>query len=198
VAAVLAAVPSGVQSAAPSPAQTKTQPTADAQAGWLDRPMSPWQQGVVSVPTPGPEPYAALVRRCGSSAVATSVAADAIAKAGWVPFLHLDRQITGGDVEVIGGMSAASPGCEAAVFNLFVFAGGRFAGTIAPVTMAPSRDGVAGAVRITGADALTAEFARYTPADAECCPSSRVRVTYRIDQRATRPTLVAIGAQQIR
>jgi hypothetical protein len=177
---------------------TVAETTAQAVAEWLDRPMARWNQPILPTPPPGTDAHDALVRRCGSAAARASTAAAAVDKAGWVPFLHLDRQIARDEVEVIGGMSAASPGCEPSVFNLFVFAGGSFAGTISPAAMAPSRDGVVGAVRITGADALTAEFARYTPKDAECCPSSRVRVTYRIDRNGTRPTLMATDARQIR
>jgi hypothetical protein len=64
--------------------------------------------------------------------------------------------------------------------------------------MAPSRDGAAGAVRITGADTLTVEFARFMPGDAECCPSSRMRVSYKIEKTGTGPTLVPTEARQVR
>ena len=141
----------------------------------------------------------ALVRRCGAagSKVSTAAAA-ALAKTGWVPFLHVDRQIARDEVEVVGGMSAAGPGCEPTTLHLFVFAGVNFAGTLSPSAMTPGRDGAAGAVRIVSPDGMTAEFARYTPADAECCPSSRVRVTYRIERSAGRPLLVATEARPIR
>jgi hypothetical protein len=174
--------------------------SAQAGTGWLDRPMTAWNQSAAGVPVAqkGAEAQAALDRRCGSSTLATSTTADSIRKAGWVPFLHQDRSIARDDVEVIGGMSAASPGCEPTVFNLFVFVGGRFAGTVSPMVMTQNRDGAAGAVRITSADALTTEFARYTATDSECCPSSRVRVTYRIDRAGARPVLVAVGAVKVR
>jgi hypothetical protein len=64
--------------------------------------------------------------------------------------------------------------------------------------MTAARDGVAGAVRITAADAVAAEFARYNPQDAECCPTSRVRVLYRIDRMGDRAAIVATEARQIR
>ena len=64
--------------------------------------------------------------------------------------------------------------------------------------MTPSRDGAAGAVRITGADTMTVEFARYMPGDAECCPSSRERVSYRIEKTGAGPTLVATDTRQVR
>jgi hypothetical protein len=173
---------------------------AQAAGGWLDRPMTAWNQPAASVPVAqkGTEAQAALDRRCGSSTLATSTTADFIRKAGWVPFLHQDRSIARDDVEVIGGMSAASPGCEPTVFNLFVFVVGRFAGTVSPMVMTQNRDGAAGAVRITGPDALTTEFARYTATDSECCPSSRVRVTYRIDRTGSRTTLLPTEARQVR
>ena len=67
------------------------------------------------------------------------------------------------------------------MFNLLVFVGGTFAGTISPIVMGQGRDGVVGAVRVTAADALTAEFARYDERH-RVLPSSRVRVTYRIER----------------
>ena len=67
-------------------------------------------------------------------------------------YRHLDQLLEKGDVEVIGGMTGATPGCEPTLFNLFVFVGGRFAGTVSPTRMMPSRDGAAGAVRIISDD----------------------------------------------
>ena len=174
---------------------------AQTGSGWLDRPMAGWNEADKGVPSaqPGSELQAALDRRCGSSALAKSATADAVRKAGWVPFLHFDQVISRGDIEVVGGMTAATtPGCEATVFNLFVFVGGRYAGTVSPVTMTRNRDGDVGPVRISGADSLMADFARYTPTDTECCPSSRVRVSYRIEKGSGRPVLVAVDARKTR
>ena len=172
---------------------------AQSPAGWLDRPLAPWNKPGAGLPAPssGVESSAALARRCASNAMKGS-AADALRKAGWIPFLHQDRSITLDDIDIVGGMSAASAGCEASVFNLFVFVAGSYAGTISPAAMTTARDGVVGAVRLAGADALTAEFARYTPEDSDCCPSSRVRLTYRIERSGGRPLLVATETRQIR
>jgi hypothetical protein len=176
-------------------------PNASAQSdtSWLDRPLVAWSEAPGPVPPAraGTESQGALERRCGSSSLSASPAADAVRKAGWAPFLHFDRAIARTDLEVIGGMTAAAtPGCEPTMFNLFVFVGGKFAGTISPMVMGQGRDGVVGAVRVTGTDALTAEFARYTTKDTECCPSSRVRVTYRIER--AQPTLVPIDLRTLR
>lgn len=142
--------------------------------------------------------YAALEKRCGTPAAVSPASITAMRRARWVPFLHLDQAIARNGIEVIGGMTAASPGCVAESFNLFVFVDGSFAGTVSRAAMTPARDGVAGAVRITGADTLTVEFARYRPGDSECCPSSRERVSYRIEKTGAGPTLVPTETRQLR
>ena len=174
--------------------------SAQLAAGWLDRPMAGWNQPASPVPTSRIEANSqgSLERRCSAPPTASASAVDAVRKARWVPYLHLDRAIVGNDIEVIGGMTGATQECQPLYYNLFVFVGGRFAGTVSPAMMAPSRDGAAGAVRITGPDALTVEFARFMSGDAECCPSSRLRVTYRIDKSGAGPTLVPTEVAQIR
>jgi hypothetical protein len=107
--------------------------------------------------------HAALEKRCGIPKMPRlGRLPRCVAHAGY-PFLHLDQAIARHGIEVVGGMTAATPGCEPETFNLFVFVDGAFAGTVSRMTMTPSRDGAAGAVRITSADALTVEFARYLP-----------------------------------
>ena len=170
-----------------------------AQTGaWLDQPMTAWNPPAGAVPASGigASEQTALESRCGSAGTAAS--SDALRRKNWVTFRHLDQSFERGDVEVIGGMTGATPGCEPTLFNLFVFVGGRFAGTVSPTRMIQSRDGAAGAVRITGADVLTVEFARYTDGDPDCCPSSRVRVSYRIERTGAGPTLVATDTRQVR
>jgi hypothetical protein len=172
-----------------------------AQSGsWLDRPLTKWNAAGATMPAPpaSQEARAPLARRC-ASLVASGSAVDAlVTKAGWVPLLHLDRRISRDDVEVVGGMAAAGPACDPTVFNLFVFVGGRFAGTLSPASMSTSRDGAAGSVRLTGPDAMTTEFARYTAADSECCPSSVVRVSYRLNRAGAATVLEAVEARRVR
>jgi hypothetical protein len=172
-----------------------------AQSGsWLDRPLTKWNAAGATMPAPpaSQEARAPLARRC-ASLVASGSAVDAlVTKAGWVPLLHLDRRISRDDVEVVGGMAAAGPACDPTVFNLFVFVGGRFAGTLSPASMCTSRDGAAGSVRLTGPDAMTTEFARYTAADSECCPSSVVRVSYRLNRAGAATVLEAVEARRVR
>ncbi len=168
-------------------------------SSWTDRPEK-WNAAgaAIAAPPSSEETPTALTRRCPSNGPAGSAANALIAQAGWTPFLHLDRTIAREDVEVVGGMAAANAFCEPTLFNLFVFVDGRFAGTLSPAPMSPARDGAAGAVRLAGPDAITAEFARYTPADTECCPSSVVRVTYRINRAGAAPVLQAVETRRVR
>jgi LppP/LprE lipoprotein len=181
-------------------AVTTVQVELSAQARWLDQPLKSWHQPAAGVPMSSitADGHATLERRCGSPTSASPGVVDAIRRARWVPFLHLDQAIAGNDIQVLGGMTGATPDCEPLYFNLFVFAGGVFAGTVSPVIMAPTRDGAAGAVRLTGPDTLTVEFARFMPGDADCCPSLRLRVSYRIDKSGVGPSLVPTDALQIR
>lgn len=174
--------------------------SAQLAAGWLDRPMAGWNQPASPVPTSRLEANSqgSLERRCSAPPTASASVVDAVRRARWVPYLHLDREIAANDIEVIGGMTGATKECQPLYYNLFVFVGGRFAGTVSPAMMAPSRDGAAGAVRITGPDSMTVEFARFMSGDAECCPSSRLRVIYRIDKSGAGPTLVPTEAVSIR
>jgi hypothetical protein len=166
-----------------------------------DSPPSPLRGfGAASLP-PSPlteESLAALEKRCGAAKAVSPDVMAVLRRARWVPFLHLDQTIARDGIEVVGGMTAATPGCEPERFNLFVFVGGVFAGTVSPMPMTSSRDGAAGAVRITGADTITVEFARYKPGDAECCPSSRERVAYRVDGSGGGPNLVPTDTRQVR
>ena len=45
---------------------------------------------------------------------------------------------------------------------------------------------------------MTVEFARYIDSDPDCCSSSRVRVSYRIERKGAGPTLLATDARQVR
>jgi hypothetical protein len=175
--------------------------TAVAQSSaWIDRVPEKWNTAGAGIagPPASHEAPAALARRCAPFVVKEGAAAAALVRAGWTPFLHLDRQLTRDDVEVVGGMAAATPDCQPAVFNLFVFVGGRFAGTLSPSAMSAEKDGAAGPVRMAGMDTILAEFSRYKPTDSVCCPSSVARVTYRINRSGTVPVVEAAETRRVR
>jgi hypothetical protein len=169
-----------------------------AQSGaWLERDLAAWNKAGAAVPAAGRR----LQRDAGPNTcfanVAASPAVTAVAAAGWLPFLHQDRELKRGGIEIVAATTDATAACEPIDFNLFVFVDGRFSGTLSPVPMTTSKDGAVGAVRITGDNSLTAEFARYAPDDPECCPSRRVRVSYRVD-KAGQAVVTPVSVQSLR
>ena len=151
---------------------------------WLDRPLSSWNRAGATLPNVRAtnDVRAALINRCKLNPRQSTTPERALAAAGWIPFLHFDGQLLQDDVEVIDGMTDADGMCRPVTFNVFVFVGGRFAGTLSPEPMTSRLDGSIGAVRTVSASEITAEFARYRAQDPLCCPSSRVTVRFRIDR----------------
>lgn len=172
--------------------------TAD-RAGWLDRPLTNWNVPGASMPKAptAEEPIATLIKRCQLQLPTSTAAERAIEAAGWIPFWNFDQQLVRDDVEIVGGMSAADGMCRPMAYNLFVFVGGRFAGTLSPATMNSRLDGSSGAVRVAP-PTITVEFARYTATDPLCCPSSRVTVQYRIDRPSSGPIVAALEVRTTR
>jgi hypothetical protein len=138
---------------------------------------------------PGSESREAIITRCKLTPPRSTAAERAIDAAGWIPFWNFDQQLVRDDVEIIGGMRGADGMCLPSTYHLFVFVGGRFAGVLSPAPMTSRLDSSSGAVRMPLPN-ITADFARYTATDALCCPSSHVRVTYRVDRTAAGPVVV--------
>lgn len=159
---------------------------------WLDRPLAGWNQPETGVPKApaAAESREALMKRCQITLLRSTPAERALADAGWIPFLNFDQTLVAGDVEIVDGMSAADGMCRPGGYNVFVFVGGRFAGTLSPTLMTSRGDGSSGAVRLVAGDGVTSDFARYTSADPLCCPSSHVTVRYRIDRSGPLPMVV--------
>jgi hypothetical protein len=160
-----------------------------APSSWLDGPLSNWNKPGASVPAApaSSESRTAMIERCQLSPRQTTAPEKALAAAGWLPYLHFDRQLLQGDIEIVDGMVAADGMCRPGSFNGFVFVGGRFAGTLSPEPMTSRLDGSIGAIRIVSSDVITAEFARYRATDPLCCPSSRVMVEFRINRTGPSP-----------
>ena len=176
--------------------------TAQARSqSWLDAAMQNWNVPGSALPRAEPdgEPIPELAKRCAYLPLLRNTAGErALADAGWVPFHMFDKQILEGDVEIVGGLAAADGMCRPADYNVFIFVGGRFAGTLSPAQMISREDGtVAGGIRLSG-DVIAAEFSRYLDKDALCCPSGRVRVQYRIDRKSNPPVVVPVSVQPTR
>lgn len=167
------------------------------QQSWLDRPLSNWNTPGRTMPradTEG-ETVPEMTARCKLTALRKTSGERAVADAGWVPYHMFDRQIVQRDVEIVGGMAGVDGMCRPVEFNVFVFVGGRLAGTLSPAEMHSRADGsIGGAIRLAD-DVVAAEFARYADADPLCCPSGRVTVRYRIDRKASPPVVVPVSAR---
>jgi hypothetical protein len=114
-----------------------------------------------------------------------------VSAAGWIPFQYFGKPFAQGDVEIVGGMTGADGMCRPAGYNVFVFVGGRHAGTLSPGPMTSRLDGASGDVRMPLPE-IAVEFARYTEKDPLCCPSSRSTVRFRIDRTKVGVVVVPI------
>lgn len=170
-----------------------------ATTSWLDRPLTNWNHAErlpAAASAAGEDPDA-LRARCAITR-GESAAHRALEENGWMPYHHLDRELTRGDVEILAGMTAADAACQPTHFQIFVFVQGRFAGTLSPQPMTAGRDGFAGAVRIIEADTISSEFARFREGDASCCPTSRMTVRFRIDRAGEQALLVPVDVRTTR
>jgi hypothetical protein len=168
-------------------------------ASWLDKPLVNWNKPGAAIPTPpsAEENKADLIKRCELERLPATAPEKALDAAGWVTFWNFDQQLVRDGVEIVGGMASADGMCRPADYNLFVFVDGRFAGVLSPTVMTSRLDGSSGAVRMP-LPQLTAEFARYTPKDPLCCPSSRVTVRYRIDRTPSGPVVTPVDVRTTR
>ncbi|MFN8557187.1 MAG: LppP/LprE family lipoprotein [Dehalococcoidia bacterium] len=98
---------------------------------------------------------------------------------------------SGWGVRVVLGASNYDGMCRPLGYQVFVFADGLFAGTVAPVPMDSRTDGAAGPSSLVDGDRLNVTFSRYAPSDPLCCPSRTSSVTYAIDRAGAAPVLRA-------
>ena len=167
---------------------------------WLDQPLANWNKPGAAVPRAGLASAARerLMSRCQLAVLKSTPAERALTDAGWIAFLNFDQKLVKGDIEVVDGMTEADGMCRPVNYNVFVFVGGRFAGTMSPTPMTSRVDSSSGAVRILDGDTLSVEFTRYTSKDPLCCPSSRVTVQYQIDRTGSQPVVMPTDLRIIR
>lgn len=165
---------------------------------WLDRPLQSWNRGgAVGRARIIDEGRSALADRCHLPVLQESPAERALTEAGWLAFYAGGGPLISGDLEIVGGMTAADGMCRPLQYNLFVFVGGRFAGTLSPVLMDARADGASGVVRIAGG-AIRVDFSRYRGDDPLCCPSAHVEVRYRVDRADDTAVVVPVELRATR
>ena len=160
---------------------------AVADGSWIDQGGPNWNQAGMAVPAAPPEAAEPPSDpRCAASARWVENANDqAVANAGW----HLYGWYESGwGISAVTGLSGFDGMCRPMGFQEFIFVDGVFAGTISPVPMDSRADGSGWVISI-GPNEVTAQFNRYTPDDALCCPSAESTVHYTIDRDGGAPVL---------
>jgi heat shock protein HslJ len=166
-------------------------PASPADGAWLDAPTpKAWNKPGAKIPrAPRFDPDPFLAKQCASQTRAPATDADrAVAAAGWKLFGASQRF---GSTEVLLGRSGVDGMCRPLGYQVFVFSGGRFAGTLAPRPMDSRSDGAAQLPQLIAAETLTVPFSRYTSRDPLCCPSRLSTVEYRIETSPKGPVLAA-------
>jgi hypothetical protein len=166
---------------------------AAADGGWLDQPLSNWNQPGLDVPQAPPMDPSTNPQCLNQNRPVETDADQAIADAGWTLFGGYQG---GWNSYVVRGLSGYDGMCRPLRFNEFVFVDGQFAGAISPTLMDSRIDGVGDVRFFATKDALVAEFQRYAPTDPLCCPSSRASVFYQINRTAAGPVLVPQSVSQ--
>jgi hypothetical protein len=161
-------------------------------ATWLDQqPLMVWNVVGAALP-PAPNGDPPTEPRCAKSVRRPAGPEDqALAGAGWTLF---GTTLRFGPTTMVQALSAVDGMCRPRGYQAFVFVNGKFAGTLAPTPMNARADGSLGSATL-GNNQITAQFERYSPTDALCCPSRISSVTYQVDpaQPGVRATKVTTG-----
>ncbi|MDG2991250.1 META domain-containing protein [Candidatus Synechococcus calcipolaris G9] len=158
---------------------------------WLDQPLMPWNRptptAFPTLPKPGPGEN---IEQCESVIRQPATTAEqAIAKQGWhlVGDRHQEDRI-----QMILGASGFDGMCRPMGYQVFVYAEGRYAGTLSPELMDARTDGSLNDFRVISPSEIVADFNRYGEADPLCCPSGTTRITYTL-RHADIPDLLPTG-----
>ncbi|MGI8423280.1 MAG: LppP/LprE family lipoprotein [Chloroflexota bacterium] len=166
-------------------------PVIAQQPAWLDGALESWNVTGMALPGAaqgmgfGPPQCQVRVRPpAGAEEMA-------VAGAGWQLTLDWPAQ-SRGDTTVVMATGDFDGMCRPLGFNAFVFAGGRFAGTVAREPMGTRSDGTLGRPPAFLPDGrLDAYFLRFEPADPRCCPSRpQTRLLYRVERSDEGPVLM--------
>jgi heat shock protein HslJ len=164
-----------------------TAPTQPIRASWLDqsKPVS-WNTPGAAVPSP-PKMDRPVDPRCRALTRAPESEADRrLTDLGW----DLIGGYQGGwGILVIQAAAGYDGMCRPQASQDFVFLRGVFVGTLSPGTMDARADAALNRVTLQGDRRLVAEYARYSAADALCCPSRTTSVVFEIgaDPAVVRP-----------
>jgi heat shock protein HslJ len=94
---------------------------------------------------------------------------------GWILYGPVQSYAT---TTVFTAMSGVDGMCRPMGYQAFVYAGGRFAGTLSPAPMNAREDSSLTVIRLLSPGSIMAEFNRYSNSDPFCCPSRISTVNY--------------------
>ena len=169
------------------------QPTR-AVDSWLDRSLANWNRqgpGLPSLPRPpAPAGDSPLANRCRDQVRQPASAAErTVVRRGWTLFGPVQSYAT---TTVFTAMAGVDGMCRPLGYQAFVYAAGRYAGTLSPVPMDSRTDSSLANIRLISSTTITAEFARYSESDPLCCPSKTSTVNYRVRNLGT-PDVMAVA-----
>jgi len=147
-------------------------------ASWLDHTKpAPWNTAGAPIPL-APKLEGTVDPRCRDAARPAQLDEDKrVRERGW----ELVGAFQGGwQVLVIRGTAGYDGMCRPRRYQDFVFVRGQFAGTLSPTVMESRTDGALDRVFVQSASRVIAEYARYAPTDALCCPSRRTSLSFDI------------------
>ena len=168
-------------------------------ATWLDSVPKNWNVLGLAAPPKAP-PLQNANPNCRTREVAPSNAEDSqLAGMGWKLESYWPA-LQSGDLTLVTALADYDGMCRPLAFNVFVFAGGTYAGTLSPVTMNSRTDGVLdtpngkSGVTVQPDGTIQAVFTRYAATDPLCCPSrGTTNVTYRVQTLNGGPVVVPVA-----
>jgi len=144
-----------------------------------------------------PAALAANTTRCLAQERAASGAEESAVAAAGYRLTSYWPSVRAGDLAVVLATAGYDGMCRPIGYQGFVFAGGRYAGTLAPEPMTSRTDGALATVPegpgvAVAGGRIVARFVRYAPTDPLCCPSrGQTRVAYRVERGPIGPVALA-------
>jgi heat shock protein HslJ len=162
-------------------------------ASWLDQPLKNWNRSDLDfpqLPRPVRQADAAVLKRLGDFVRRPEIDAEhAVTRAGWT---LIGPRYTFGTVEVFMGAADADGMGRPMHYQAFVYAEGRYAGTLSPVAMDSRSDGALQVIRLVSPTRIIVDFDRYKATDPLSTPSSTSLVTFELKHDDI-PTLTALS-----
>jgi heat shock protein HslJ len=146
---------------------------------WLDRPLVNWNKQSTELPRPvGAVDQHEIQTRCPNLLrQADTPFEHELVDTGWLLYGALQSF---GVTKVVTAMSGTDNECRPLGYQAFVYFGDSYAGTLSPATMDSLTNGALTTIRLSSANNISAEFARYRENDSACCPRRMSYVTYEV------------------